>query len=177
MMLKAFTWFIIREDGRELLRTGSVEEISQLLKQIDYLQHSGRFKKITIDCFWNPDLNMEFLDMCEEIDLADIKPNPVHVEEEAHIEEIRDLLKKKNRLVPLSVDLDNNLLDGHHRYHALKALGVKRVMVLKKSREWYKTMEHHIRDDAKKIDHSKGLWKDERYYKRAEEKKLALKKL
>ena len=167
MMLRAFTWYVVMCDGKELLRTPDLEELHQLLKHIDYLQHSGRFKRVNVLCLWNPDLNMEFQDEWEEMDLADIKPNPVHIEEEKHIEEIREMLQKKHRLIPLSVDLDNNLLDGHHRYHALKALGVKKVMVLKKSREWYKTMEDHIREKAKKIDLSKGLWRDVRYYKKS----------
>jgi len=166
MMLRAFAWYVVMEDGKEILRTADLAEVKRLLEHIGYIQHSGRFKRINVLCVWNPDLNMEFQDHYIEMDLADIKPNPVHIEEEAHIEEIRQSLLKKGRLIPLSVDLDNNLLDGHHRYHALKALGIKKVMVLKKSREWYKTMEDHIREEAKKIDLSKGIWRDVRYYKK-----------
>ena len=166
MMLRAFTWFVVMEDGKEILRTPDLEELRKLLEHINFIQHSGRFKRINILCLWNPDMNMEFQDECIEMDMDDIKPNPVHIEEESHIEEIRDLLKEKGRLIPLSVDLNNNLLDGHHRYHALKALGIKKVKVLKKSREWYKTMEEHIREKAKKIDLSKGLWRNVRYYKK-----------
>ena len=79
------------------------------------------------------------------MDLVDIKTKPQHIEEEKHIEEVRQSVEKCGLIVPLSVDLDNNLLDGHHRYRALKSLGVKRIKVLKRSREWYRTMEKNIR--------------------------------
>lgn len=146
MMLKAFQSFIIYEDDKEIYRCDGIEDIIVYLREIDYLQHSGRFRQVTVKCMYNPDLNMLFLDQCIYMDLADIKVKPQHIEVEKHIEEVRQSIEKKGLIVPLSVDLDNNLLDGHHRYYAMKSLGVKRIRVLKKSREWYKTMENNIRD-------------------------------
>ena len=146
MMLKAFTKFIVYEDGDEIIKIADLEEVMSYIRGIHYAQHSGRFKKITIECIWNPDLNMEFLDEIIEMDFDDIIPNPVHIEEEKHIEEVRQSIEKRGLIIPLSVDLNNNLLDGHHRYRALKSLGIKKVKVLKKTREWYKTMEENIRN-------------------------------
>lgn len=144
MMLKGFTLFIVYEDGREIWRGKDREEIPKMLHDINYLQHSGKFKDVTIKCLFNPDMVMLMRHLCEEIDLADIKVQPLHVEEEKHIEEVRQSVEEQGLIVPLSVDLDNNLLDGHHRYRALKSLGVERIPVLKRSREWYRTMEHNI---------------------------------
>lgn len=145
-MLKAFTIYIVYENGVELFRGNDIKEITRILYEIDFLQHSGRFKDVTIKCLFNPDLTMEFMDEVIDMDLADINVKPQHIEVEKHIEEVRQSIEKRGLIIPLSVDLDNNLLDGHHRYHALKALGVKRIKVLKKSREWYKTMEENIRN-------------------------------
>ena len=157
MMIKAFTLFILTEEGKELIRTNDLEIAMNELRQINFYQHSGRFRNLNLECIFNPDLNMVFKDQCIEIKLAEIKPNPVHIEEKKHIEEVRMSVEEKGLIVPLSVDLDNNLLDGHHRYRALKALGVETVLVLKKSREWYKTMEEEVRNDDRYIKSMRNL--------------------
>ncbi len=156
MMLKAFTVFIISENKKELFRTDDIKEAIKYLEDINFYQHSGRFRDINLHCLFNPDLNMAFIDECIEMKLEDIKPNPVHIEEEKHIEEVRQSIESQGLIVPLSVDLDNNLLDGHHRYRALKALGVETLMVLKKSREWYKNMEGVIRDGKENKEYKKA---------------------
>ena len=146
MMIKAFMMFIVYEDGIEIWRGEGRHEIPAILEKIEFLQHSGRFKNVTIKCLFNPDMTMFFRDQCIMMDLADIKVKPQHIEVEKHIEEVRMSIEKKGHIVPLSVDLDNNLLDGHHRYRALMALGVKTIPVLKRSREWFRTMEKNIRN-------------------------------
>ena len=120
-MIKAFVMFVVFEDGKELFRQKGPEGIEKIINEINFLQHSGRFKDVTIKCLFNPDLNMVFYEDCIEMDLVDIKTKPQHIEEEKHIEEVRQSVEKCGLIVPLSVDLDNNLLDGHHRYRALKS--------------------------------------------------------
>lgn len=149
MMLKAFTIFQVIEDHKVIFKANDIEDIITYMRQIHYAQHSGRFKNIYIECVWNPDLNMAFLDECIEMKLDDIKTKPQHIEEEKHIEEVRQSIERDGLRIPLSVDLDDNLLDGHHRYRALKSLGIKWVLVLKKSIDWYKNMEYEARNGKK----------------------------
>lgn len=70
-----------------------------------------------------------------EINLSDLKISIGNVKEhpEWHIEQIKKSIKEFGFNDPLAIDEDNNLIEGHGRLEALKALGYEKVKVIRLS--------------------------------------------
>lgn len=127
MMLKNFQLYIIDKKDR-------IENFENFVKYLEYTirtQHSGKYRKMIIECHFNPDDIIIYNKPSIIMDMDDIILPFAANESKGKITKIKQSILKNGLRVPLSVDKNNKLLDGHHRYMALKELGYKKVKVVK----------------------------------------------
>ena len=60
-----------------------------------------------------------FKSLIKHVNIKDLKPRQTNNNQE-FVNKLKDNINKYGLLCPLVVDKDNNLLDGHHRYWAIK---------------------------------------------------------
>jgi len=134
-MLKNCQFFILTgkniEDIKTLCRKDDVREFFEYVKRVINMAHSGEYSTFTIKCHLNPDGNMIYDKPAIIMDMEDIILPFAANESLDKINELKISISKNGLIVPLSVDNNNKLLDGHHRYMALKELGIKKVKVVK----------------------------------------------